>query len=123
MARGKIISESQVFEAKRQIESCEISLRGKANELKIHPSSLSDRIKKLNTQSLLSKPDTKPDIKKVKQNRYKIKDHIKLSTMKLRGFYEDLTFNPKIGKGINHRGTRNNCINLIIQELIKQKEL
>ena len=59
--RKRIISETQIIEAKREIQNGK-SLRAKAQELGIHPSSLSDRLKKINYQSSILKPDTKPDI-------------------------------------------------------------
>ena len=72
MGRKKLISESQIIQAKREIENGK-SLRTKANELGIHPSSLADRLKKIKNQSSLLKPDTKPDIINIKPDTKKKK--------------------------------------------------
>jgi len=117
------LSESQVLEAKRRINNGEISTRAMAKELSTHHSTLDERIKKLNGQSILSKPDTKPDNnKKTRQLIIKpdtkpdIKE-IHLSISLLRGLHELI-----IGKSEQHKNSRDQLLDIFINEFQRQKE-
>ena len=127
MGRKKLISESDILKAKHEIQNG-VSLRSKAKDLNIHPSSLADRIKKLNNQSSLLKPDTKPDTLKVKSKikpdivRRKpdtkpdtFKKHLTISI--LRGLHELL-----LGYSDQHELNRKELLDVLIKEFEKQKE-
>lgn len=145
MARRKIIPDYEIAIARKEIESGKISLRGKAKLLGVHPSSLADRIKKWKNGDITNvKPDTMPDKLKVneevKPDSFKLlpdiikerkhivglkpdikPDKMSLTTETLRQWYWLLTYNPTTNQGKGHRGKRNDCIDLIIEELKKRK--
>jgi F0F1-type ATP synthase alpha subunit len=131
MGRKKLISEVDILKAKSEIENGK-SLREKAREMNIHPSSLSDRIKKINGQSILLKPDnnpTKPDSvkklpdiitrhKEIKPDTKPEKKEIHLSISLLRGMHELI-----LGKSDQHKNSRNQLLDIFINEFQRQKEL
>lgn len=128
MGRKKLISEMDILKAKSEIENGK-SLRTKAKEMNIHPSSLAERIKKINGQSTLLKPDTKPDTLKVKPiskpdsikrlpDTKPDKKEIYLSISLLRGLHELI-----LQKSDQHKKTRIELLDTLINEFQRQKEL
>jgi hypothetical protein len=126
MGRKKLISEMDILKAKSEIENGK-SLRNKAKELNIHPSSLSERINKINNQTILLKPDTKPDIKKevkeiitrqpiIKPDTKPDNKEIHLSISLLRGLYELIFM-----KSDQHKNSRNQLLDIFIGEFERQK--
>lgn len=139
MPRKKRISDSEILIAKEEISKGNSSLRNKAKELGMHPSSLSERIHKINNQikiTQLSKPNTKPDTSKVKsiskpdildkilftkETKPDTKPDIKrkkhLSISLLRGLHELL-----LGYSDQHKLNRKELLETLIKEFEKQKE-